>query len=337
VTGADATAEAAATPPAAPAGRLDGQDFLAMESPPAPAAAAPAQGAAHLAKTIGSVVAPTTLLTGVLYYFGFQNTYSFFYYFGADPTALHLTAADYITRSVGPLVVPIIVAAILALLALWGDGALRARIAKGPRTRSFRILVPVMAGGGLLLAAGGLLSPLATREFTLVAGERLGLAVGVLLLGYAVRMRRHLAAREHGPDSGSYARAAGWEWALVFLIVAVCLFVAADDYGIASGRSNAQQFVAGLPNYPDVSIYSARSLSLHAPGVRQVRCHDPQAAYGFRYDGLRLVPESGGQYLFLPMSWTRAQGVVFLIPQSSAIRLDFYPASTSHSPPPSTC
>jgi hypothetical protein len=85
-------------------------------------------------------------------------------------------------------------------------------------------------------------------------------------------------------------------------------------------------FVAGLPSYPSVVIYSERSLSLYAPGVREVRCKDTQAAYRFRYDGLKLMLESGGQYVFIPAEWTPAEGVAILLPQTSSLRLEFFPA-----------
>lgn len=310
-----------------------------MESPPGPAAGSPAAGLTQLGKALGSVVAPTTLLAAVLYYFGLVHAHYFFDYFGVDPTVLGLTPVDYISRSVGALVVPVIIAAILALVALWADGALRAHLATGSGRRLLRILWPVMAVGGLVLAAGGLLGAFATTLLTqVIAGAPLGLAVGVLLVAYAVRMRRYLVATEQGTDrGGSRAWAAAREWALVFVLVAISLFAAANDYGAASGTAYARQFVADLQSYPNVAVYSERSLSLHAPGVQEVRCPDPQAAYRFRYDGLRLILESGGQYLFVPKMWTRAQGVAFLIPQSSSLRLEFYPPSAHNSLQRSTC
>lgn len=47
-------------------------------------------------------------------------------------------------------------------------------------------------------------------------------------------------------------------------------------------------------------LYSEKSLNLQAPGVREIDGHSPDAAYRFRYEGLKLVPQSGNQYLFLP-------------------------------------
>ena len=73
-------------------------------------------------------------------------------------------------------------------------------------------------------------------------------------------------------------------------------------------------------------IYSQKDLSLSAPGIRRIRCRDPQAAYQFRYDGLKLVLQSGDLYLFLPENWTPAGGTAILLQQSDSVRLEFHAA-----------
>ncbi len=74
-------------------------------------------------------------------------------------------------------------------------------------------------------------------------------------------------------------------------------------------------------------LYSERSLSLHAPGVREARFQDPEAAYRFRYDGLKLVLQSGDRYLFLPEAWPPTDGVAILMPRNDSLCLEFVPAS----------
>ena len=95
--------------------------------------------------------------------------------------------------------------------------------------------------------------------------------------------------------------------------------------------------MADLPGYPNVIIYSEHSLSLHAPGVREVRCADSDTAYRYRYDGLKLVLESGDQYLFLPADWTPANGVAILMPRTDSLRLEFSPAWVRPALGPSAC
>ena len=310
-----------------------------MTTPGTPAAE-PASGLPpQLIKILGAIVAPTTLLTALLYYFGWSHAYWFCDYFGVNSTVLGFTSTDYMMRSVDALFVPLTVAASAALLAVWGHTALRARLAAGSRPRALRVLVPaamVLAG---LLVLGGFVSVFTTTVLSehLVAAP-LSLGFGVLLLVYALHLQRLVTGRAQAAGS-SRGRGRGWsaaaEWAVVFVLVGLSLFWAATDYSAAVGRSRAGDFVAGLARYPSVVIYSARSLSLRAPGVTQVRCQDPEAAYRYRYDGLKLVLQSGDEYLFLPARWTTASGVAILIPKSDSLRLEFFPAWSR--PGPSAC
>jgi len=307
---------------------------------PGTPAAEPASGLPpQLIKILGAIVAPTTLLTALLYYFGWSHAYWFCDYFGVNSTVLGFTSTDYMMRSVDALFVPLTVAASAALLAVWGHTALRARLAGGSRPRALRVLVPAaMVLGGLLLLGGFVSVFTATVLSEHLVAAPLSLGFGVLLLVYALHLQRLVTGRAQAAGS-SRGRGRGWsaaaEWAVVFVLVGLSLFWAATDYSAAVGRSRAGDFVAGLARYPSVVIYSARSLSLRAPGVTQVRCQDPEAAYRYRYDGLKLVLQSGDEYLFLPAKWTAASGVAILIPKSDSLRLEFFPAWSR--PGPSAC
>jgi hypothetical protein len=296
---------------------------------PRPAGEPPPAGLPQLTRILGTVIAPTTLLTSLLFYFGWSHAYWFFDYFGVNSTLLGLTTRDYVQRSLDGLFVPMTVVACAGLLVLWGHAMLRARLAAGSRPRVLRILVPAMAVAGLVLAAGGLWSVFATTPLNqhLVAAP-LSLAFGVLLLVYTVHLWRWLtAAKEQAGHATGPQWAAVAEWAAVFVLVGLSLFWAANDYSAAVGRSRARQAVAELPTYPSAVVYSERSLSLHAPGIRETRCHDPEAAYRFRYDGLKLVLQSGDQYLFLPEGWSPSNGVAILMPRNASLRLEFIPAA----------
>lgn len=326
-----AGAEPATAPPSTRVG--DAPVRRGENAGPAPAAGIPPR----LAKFLGAIVAPTTLLTGLLYYFGWSHAYWFFDYFGVNSTLLGFTSTDYLMRSVDALFVPMTVAASAGLVAVWGHSVLRARVAAGSRHGTVRVLVPVTAIVGSVLAVGGFCSVFTTTVLSdhLVAAP-LSLGLGVSLLAYAAHLRRSLAAEKHKPADGR-GLAAVVEWAVVFVLVGLSLFWAATDYSAAVGRSRARHFVANLSTYPDVSVYSERSLSLYAPGIREVRCRDPQAAYRFRYDGLKLVLQSGDQYLFVPAAWTPANGVAILIPRSDSLRLEFFPASDRNGAAPAAC
>src|SRR5206468_3392300 len=141
-------------------------------------------------------------------------------------------------------------------------------------------------------------------------GRGLSLSIGVLLLAYAARLRRTLTARRR---SGQLPRRVPIglivaKWGAVFIVFSVGLFWAVSSYAINAGETEARGLAADLSCENNVVLYSEKSLNLHASGVQEMPDPNPNTAYGFRYDGLKLVPQSGNMYLFLPANWTHEKG-----------------------------
>lgn len=295
--------------------------------PGGPAGPAEASSAARsVGRALSVVVAPTSLVSGLLYYFGWAHAYWFYGYLGVDSTVLGFGTVDYLMRAIDALFVPMTVTAVAALVVLWGHSLLRARLAEGARPAVLRVLLPVLTAVGALLAGAGLWSAVAPtflRDY--LAAAPLCLGLGVAALVYALRLRRLLS-----PGAAEFAPVL--EWAVVFVLVGLSLFWATTDYAYAVGRSRARQLVQELPAYPPVAVYSARSLSLNVPGVTVTRCHDPQAAYQVRYDGFRLLPRSGDRYLLLPAHWTPATGVAVVLARTDAVRLEFTTTANARTP-----
>lgn len=281
-------------------------------------------GLPQLLRILGTIVAPTTLLTALLFYFGWMHAYFFFEYFGVNSTLLGLTRQDYLMRSIDGLFVPLAVVAAVGLLALWGHVLLRERL-----VAAARLLVPIVAAVGLALFAIGMWGVFARTVFEFhFAVSPLSLAGGVLLLAYASSLRF--------PARASVFHAVA-EWAGVFVLVGLSLFWVLTDYSSAVGTSRARRLASRLDAQPSVVVFSADGLSLQAPGVRELACEDPDAAYRFRYEGLKLVLQSDDQYLFLPQDWSRADGVAIVLPRSDDLRLEFAPASASAATRRSAC
>lgn len=287
---------------------------------------------------VAAILAPTTFLTSLLIYFGWMHAYWFFDYFGVHSTILGLGTTDYVMRSADALFVPLTVLAGGSLAALWAYVVLRPRLALRFRPLLVRRITWVIAAVGGILTFGGTLTVFRPTVLDRqVALAPLCLAAGVLLLFIAVRLgraRRAPTGRRDAPrESPQWTSII--EWSAVLLVVALSMFWAATDYSAAVGRTQARKYVDQLDRQPDVLIYSARSLRLSAPGVREIRCQDPEAAYQFRYDGLKLMIQSGGQYVFVPVRWSRPTGTAFVIPSTDALRLDFLPVGAT--PPPGHC
>ena len=253
-------------------------------------------GPARAHEVLGAIVAPT-LVTALLLYFGWLHAYYFFAYFGVNSTLLSLTTQDYLIRSRDGLFIPMIVIACVALLVLWGHTVLRARLAAGADPRALRILLPVTAGIGLVLTIAGVASVFVTTPLQRqLAAAPVSLALGVLLLAYAVHLRRSLP---RGGTPGAPRWAAVAEWA-VFVLVGLSLFWAANDYSAAVGahararswrscrpsparsstartacacrRVACRRYAAGTRRAPTASVTTA-SRSCCSPATSTCSCH----------------------------------------------------------------
>ncbi len=265
-------------------------------------------------RLITEIVAPTTLVAGLLFFFGWGHAYWFFSYFGVDSASLDLSRSDYLMRSVDGLFVPVAGLAILGLAVAWGRLLGERFLPPSVRhpgewaTRTAAVL-------GVLLVLNGI------SVFFVATIFNHGLALAPLSITIGIGILFYLLHR-----SGTVGP--GWlavmEWLAVFVLVGLSLFWAAFDYSAAVGRSRAAQFVDELPDSPETIVYSESRLNLIAPGVNEVRCAgDPQLAYAFRYDGLTLLWQTEDAIVLLPRSWTRPDGVTVVIPRDAGVRLEF--------------
>jgi len=285
----------------------------------------PVADLSRVTKLVKEVVAPTTLVTALLFYFGWSHAYWFFDYFGVNSTVLGLTASDYLMRGLDGLFVPLVALAVVGLVVVWVRGLLAGRLGR----HTLPAWLPLALGGaGVVLCANGLSRVVVVTPLNrLLAVAPVSLAAGVVSLTVAVRLAT--AGQPRSDVAGLV------EYGAVFVLVALSLFWAAADYAAAVGRSRAAQFVRELPTHPEAVVYSEHSLNMTAEGVRGVRCRDPEAAYQYRYDGLALVLQSNDQYVLVPKAWSRGDGVAMVLPRNDSVRLEFMRAGAADLPP--TC
>jgi hypothetical protein len=280
-------------------------------------------GAAPLkaVKIAGSVLANTALLTALLYYFGFLYTQVYFAHFLVHYTVLGQTLEEILARGADGLFVPLGVLAAGVLVALCAVQFLRLRLSERVWARILRVCVPLAALVGLGLVVMAVFVALDPESYRLYAGvPGVGFAVGVLLLVFAWR---RVAAHER--ISGTVVA----EWVITFVLVSIGLFWAVGDYSGAVGVRRAYESELRVPDLPNVLVYSEKSLNLPAGAVREVVCREPEAAYRYRYAGLKLLLQSGGQYVFVPADWTAESGTSLVLPRTDSVRLEFTPPSAT--------
>jgi hypothetical protein len=279
------------------------------------------RGLPQTSKAIGVLLGSTTVLSAIMYYFGWSRAYYFYDYFGVESSLLGLTTTDYLQLSVDGLFVPLAIAACVTLAVLWAWSGLGNWASRHGASASVANGLYIV--GGLLLLNGLSGIVVDTPMTTPLAVAPICVGVGAVLIISGGR-RRRAGASVTTPEGVAIA-----EWSVLFAFIGLSLFWVANDYSAAVGQSRAQQLVSQLPSFPDTTLYSEKSLGLARPGIQEIRCRDSRGTYGFRYDGLKLILMSGGQYLLLPTDWSRTDGIAVLLPHTNSIRLEFGPAGSS--------
>jgi hypothetical protein len=296
-------------------------------SPPAFGTALP-----QALRLVSTVVAPTTLVTGLAIYFGRMHATGYFRYFGVNYTVFDMTVQDYLVRAADGMFVPLAAAAGTVLLAVWCHLLVAGALPSRTRRRVVKVLLPLSAATGLFLIFQAFNEerhewPLYGR-YPELGG--LSLAAGALLLIYAAHLVRLLPGPHPlAPRSPSLGGVAVAEWAAAFVLVSAGLFWAVNAYAQGVGWGRGQQQADQLAASRDVVVYSRQLLNVTAEGVRETICTNPEPGYRYRYDGLKVGLKLGGQLFFLPASWTPSQGAALVIPSTDDIRLEFSRAGQS--------
>jgi uncharacterized membrane protein YidH (DUF202 family) len=308
---------------------VEGTDPSGHEDPRDPG---PKRDLSGLVDLLGTVVAPSTLITGLAFYFGvkFQETRAG--RVGIDVSLLGFSTQDYVLRSTDVVVPALLVLVLIALGALQVHRLVRRRLTRpydeDAFARAARGLV-VLGACGLLVGTLSVFFRLPFRMPFLVRPISLG--VGVILLAYGGHLAQRIAwsptaARRRTREERLLSMLGS---ALIVILVLVSLLLATAEYAQALGRGKADQLIRQLDRRPSVVIYSAQRLHLAGPGVGETVLDPADAAYRFRYEGLRLLVRSGGHYFLLPEGWSRRSGNAIVLPVTDALRLELRPGAGS--------
>ncbi|HKA04107.1 MAG TPA: hypothetical protein VKD67_07245 [Acidimicrobiales bacterium] len=273
-----------------------------------------------------------SVVTALLYYFGWARTNAMAGFFGIDPDVLGYSTQDYMLRSVDALYRPLAVVAVVALLAVGADHLLIAGLSRyqGPRpvVRAVSAAL-VLAGVGMLLTGVVRLDGVAVARPYLLTP--LLLVGGAVLVGYGARVLR----REVG--DGQKQRLGRLVTVLLGAIVVAGLFAAAFRYATEIGSQRAQEIVKGLAYRPNVIVHSAQHLDLAAAGVQEVALAQGDAAFHFRYTGLKLLSMTKDRALLLPACWQAGSPVVFVLMSRPDVRIDMENVAVLPGAPPVIC
>lgn len=255
-----------------------------------------------------NVIAPATVVTAVLFYFGYVAARAQYDYFGLDVDVVGLSTQDYVMRSPQPLLTPVLV------LVLGGIGvAAFHRWVGRQRERSwFPRLGRVVLATGLALLAAGLLLLLGYSflgdwaYYPLVTPVVLG--GGAALVAYALQLRAQ----------------AGPRLVLLWVGVGACVVWATATTAQWTGRGLAMEQARDLHSLPSVVLDTRERLYIPPDaGVREVeRCAAEEPGYCYRYWGLRLLIQGDDRMFLIPDQWTPS-GTTLLVRLDDDVHVQF--------------
>ncbi len=288
-------------------------------------------------RILGALGAILTLLTALLFYFGWRRSEAQSRAMGIDVTLFGYSSQDYVLRSISSLYLPLLVLAAGGLLWVRLHRALAVRVESlGGRGRSRatqtarwagRLAAAVAAITLAFTVAAGTSDPWAPVDW--LAGELSDttwviplVLVGCVVVGaYSSWLRRALGVPL--PDAANpWTRVLAA--AMVSVVVVLSLFWLLEEYAAAVGRGYAQSVVARVPDLPRATVTGPTPLDIDAPGVTEGALSvEGSDEIQFRTQGLRLLARSGTKIILVHDDWSPETGVVIVLPDSDAYTWQF--------------
>jgi hypothetical protein len=272
---------------------------------------------------IATLAAPTSLVTSLLFYFGWVRTNRQALDMGLHDSLLGFSTRDYVLRSLDPMFWPLTVGLVTAVLALgfhmWLVGWTETKGGRPRRPRLRRLAMGTGIVGVVSLALGTVASRIADPGRVTFLASPLLVTAGVVLAGYSLHLRRRfLAGRPAQPAQPAQLRVV--LSSLIILLLFLSMFWTVERYATLKGDDLAQQIVDDLDYLPSVTIYSAKRLRLQPP-VKEADLGDDGSAYRFKYTDLRLLFRSDGKFFMRPSD--RGSDVNIVIAESDDLRWEF--------------
>jgi hypothetical protein len=287
-----------------------------VTDPRGQAAAPREQGRLKAAEAVGSIIGSTSLLTGLFFYFGWAQTNGEARVLGIDSSVLDFSTRDYLLRSVRPTFWPLVLVVLTILVAAYAYRTASDLLARGVHRRL--LWSAAALGGSVAVAAmvvgvyGMEVHPLFGHGSTSIP---VSYAIAILTASYAVYLVHGLRQ----PDTGATRSSSAIYVIGAAVLLLFSLFWATGSYADYRGTVRGRNLpVASLPN---AVVFSARRLDITGACERKIGGRD--AAYRFRYEGLKLLIRTGGRYILLPAGWRPAAAPTVVLDEGAGVRFEF--------------
>jgi hypothetical protein len=272
---------------------------------------------------VGLVVAPTTLVTSLCYYFGYISTRKSMAYLGIDSDAVGFTTNDYVTKSAGVLFVTVLTALVLStgLLALC---AYIRRLAKTEKhARLLRALGwTVVCVGAVCAVAGvaGVWHP-AIWPHQMVWLTPVALALGAALLIFGAWIVRTAKTSRSPLPLATVERAL---LAIAVGVLVLALFWATNIFATKAGEVDGTNTAGNLwSKETTVILDTPDRLVLPKELIKESPLTLANSPRGetFRYECFRVVAVRGDRWVLVPANWRPQFGYAVLVTANESHRI----------------
>jgi len=272
-----------------------------------------------------SAIGPVTLITAVLFYFGYVSSRAQYDYFGVDVDVIGLGTQDYIMRSPQPLLVPLLTLTLLGACGLLAHLLLTRRVTalRARRARTVRRAVRAsMITGGMLLTSGVVLlfayGALGASTAYALATPLLVIS-GAGLVAYAWHFAEPAPAGE--PDPAPMLRRSARF--LLYVLIVAATFWATATVAQLTGRGLAREIAAHPDRLPRVVLDTKERLYLRDGIVEESRLPDAEdQEFHYRYRKLRLLVIGKERMFLVPDTWS-ASNSTMVVPVGDGVRVQF--------------
>jgi hypothetical protein len=266
----------------------------------------------RLISSAAGVVAPLSVITALLFYFGYASSRAQYEYFGVDVDTIGLSTQDYVMRSPQPLLTPLLLLTLLGLAVVAAHAAARSRI-----TRVDRLARGMIGAGlgafvlGVVLLAG---FPYLREWAPYALATAVVLALGAACTAYGLRLRKPQARSGRNRQVAVLA---------IYIVLAASVFWATATLAEWSGRGSARYSARHLDRLPSVILDTKERLYLTSPNIGESQLSREEGQqFHYRYRGLRLLIQGRDRLFLVPHTWSPSNSTLVL-PMGDGVRLQF--------------
>ncbi|GAA1248949.1 hypothetical protein GCM10009665_44760 [Kitasatospora nipponensis] len=279
------------------------------------------------------VVAPGSVIVGLLYYVGRTYTTSYYVHFGVPTSDLQLSRDSYLTVSPDALFFPLWVLLCCALLALALFALIEQWLAR-PRENPLwqRASVAAAVAGGLLLLLGFLVfvqPPWWSRRVLSLLEPGwprtllppLVVTVGAALALWSLHLYQCGRRQQGVPMAGERVRSMAG--AVLIGLLTLSLFFSLARYADEAGDDQAARDAdSGFPGQVNVLVYSRSRITQDALGITFKELADDGEPYRYRYSGFVLIAKSSSRYYLVSHVRRQPNDLTVVLPDDGTIRIE---------------